>query len=110
MIKAAWLLPLAIGACGCAAIGGEPPARIAFSFSDGAGGQCSFRNRRGHWETPIPATIAIAVTRRPLAYDCEAEDGRRVFGEVIGELRERYVIPMPPPVDPASQAAADSQI
>jgi uncharacterized protein YceK len=55
-MRIALALAAALTLSGCATIVNDPNIPLAFTFSDGSAGQCNFRNKRGAWSTPIPAT------------------------------------------------------
>lgn len=47
---------------GCATIVNDPNIPLAFSFSDGSSGECTFKNKRGVWPSPIP-TQGVMIRR-----------------------------------------------
>ena len=71
----------------CATIVNDAMIPLAVSFSDGSTGECTFRNKRGVWESDIP-TNAVMVRRSDdaLAYDCSTDDGRDSRGSVRSEV------------------------
>lgn len=70
----------------CATVTNDANIPLAFSFSDGSYGKCSFRNKRGVWQSDIPTTaVMIRRSDDPLVYDCETEDGREVTGSIESE-------------------------
>jgi hypothetical protein len=72
---------------GCATIVNDPNIPLAFTFSDGSAGQCNFRNKRGAWSTPIPATgVLIRRSDDALVYDCKTADGRTANGSIRSEV------------------------
>lgn len=71
----------------CATIVNDPNIPISFSFSDGSSGKCIFKNKRGLWETDIPASqIMIRRSDDALTYECETEDGREANGFIKSEV------------------------
>ena len=64
---------------------------VAFSFSDGASGQCNLQNKRGAWPSPIPATVAIRKSDDALKYECTTEDGRKAFGSIPSEMGGKII-------------------
>lgn len=57
------------------------------SFSDGSGGQCNFKNKRGTWTSGIPSTnVLVRRSDDALVYDCATTDGRKVTGSIRSEV------------------------
>ncbi len=80
-----------LGACltmsGCATIVNDSHIPLAFSFSDGSNGKCTFKNKRGLWNSNIPTQgVMIRRSDDALTYDCETSDGRTVNGFVKSEM------------------------
>ena len=76
-----------IGSSGCATLVNDPNIPLAFSFSDGSSGECTFKNKRGVWESEIPTTaVMIRRSDDDLMYDCITSDGRTVTGSVKSEM------------------------
>ena len=72
---------------GCATIVNDPNIPISFSFSDGSSGKCTFKNKRGVWESDIPAKgVMIRRSDDALTYECETVDGREANGSVKSEV------------------------
>jgi hypothetical protein len=72
---------------GCATIVNDANIPLTFSFSDGSAGKCTFRNKRGAWESNIPTTaVYIRRSDDALIYDCKTKDGREVTGSVRSEM------------------------
>lgn len=72
---------------GCATIVNDPNIPVAFSFSDGSSGKCTFKNKRGVWSSDIPSSgVMIRRSDDVLAYDCSTEDGREAVGSVKSEI------------------------
>lgn len=77
----------AIASFGCATIVNDPNIPVAFSFSDGSSGECTFQNKRGVWESEIPTKgVMIRRSDDDLIYDCTTSDGRKVTGSVESEM------------------------
>ena len=80
-------LAAALTLSGCATIVNDPKIPLAFTFPDGSAGQCNFRNKRGAWSTPIPATaVLIRRSDDALVYDCKTADGRTANGSIRSEV------------------------
>jgi hypothetical protein len=71
----------------CATIVNDENIPVAFRFSDGAEGHCTFKNKRGVWESAIP-TLSVLIRRSDdaLIYDCKTVDGREARGAVQSEI------------------------
>ena len=74
-------------ATGCATIVNDANIPLVFSFSDGSSGHCTFKNKRGTWESDLP-TVGVYIRRSDdaLIYDCNTKDGREVTGSVRSEM------------------------
>jgi hypothetical protein len=78
---------LMLSVSGCASIVNDANIPIAFSFSDGSSGECTFRNKRGVWKSEIPAGgVMIRRSDDALFYECETVDGREVAGSIQSEI------------------------
>ena len=74
-------------ASGCATIVNDANIPLAFSFSDGSAGKCTFKNKRGVWQSAIPTSgVLIRRSDDSLIYECETDDGREVTGLVRSEM------------------------
>lgn len=72
---------------GCATIVNDPNIPLAFNFSDGSSGECTFRNKRGVWTSEIPTSSAmIRRSDDALMYDCKTDDGREAKGSIRSEI------------------------
>ena len=82
------LVSIAVVACaGCATIVNDPTVPLQVSFSDGSGGKCDFRNKRGAWSTEIPTNgVMIRRSDDALVYDCTTSDGRKATGSLRSEV------------------------
>lgn len=81
----------AVGICltisGCATIVNDSHIPLTFSFSDGSNGECTFKNKRGVWNSKIPTQgIMIRRSDDALTYDCKTDDGREVHGFVKSDV------------------------
>lgn len=83
------LLPIILGAAvlsGCATIVNDPTIPMTFTFSDGSNGTCELQNKRGLWQTTLPATTMIRRSDDPLIYRCKTTDGRQAVGSIASEI------------------------
>lgn len=72
---------------GCATIVNDPNIPLAFSFSDGSSGECTFKNKRGVWTSEIPTQgVMIRRSDDALVYNCATQDGREANGSVRSEV------------------------
>ena len=72
---------------GCATLVNDSHIPVAFSFSDGSKGHCTFKNKRGTWESDIPtSSVLIRRSDDALTYDCETIDGRKATGSIASEI------------------------
>ena len=91
VLKTIVALVLSAGAVGCATLTEDSMTPIAISFSDGSNGQCKLQNKRGAWETSIPATYSVRKSDDPLKYDCKTADGRTAFGSMPSTMGGKIV-------------------
>lgn len=92
-MKSGKILTASIALCctiisaGCATIVNDANIPLTFSFSDGSAGKCTFKNKRGVWESNIPTPgVYIRRSDDALIYDCETADGREVSGSIRSEM------------------------
>ncbi|MGB0733562.1 MAG: hypothetical protein ACPGPF_07345 [Pontibacterium sp.] len=72
---------------GCATIVNDSHIPIAFSFSDGSPGTCTFKNKRGVWQSEVPHPgVMIRRSDDILVYECETLDGRTAVGSIESEV------------------------
>lgn len=83
------LLLLPLGSC--ATIVNDAMVPIAIAFSDGSSGQCTLRNKRGVWQTGIPATPLVRRSDDALIMDCETDDGRKVVSSLESTMGAEIV-------------------
>ena len=83
------LIVLLAGAC--ATITNDPTVPISLSFSDGSGGECDLRNKRGNWNTEIPGTVRVRRSDDVLHYDCESAGGLEAKGDIPSRMGGKIV-------------------
>jgi len=76
---------------GCATITNDPTVPIALSFSDGSGGECSLRNRRGNWTAEIPGTVQVRRSDDVLHCDCANAEGLAARGDIPSRMGGKIV-------------------
>lgn len=76
---------------GCATITNDPTVPIALSFSDGSGGKCGMRNKRGNWETEVPGTAQVRRSDDVLHYDCANAAGLTAKGDIPSRMGSKIV-------------------
>jgi hypothetical protein len=80
-------ITVAVIASGCATIVNDSNIPLVTSFSDGSAGQCTFKNKRGSWTSPIPTqSVMIRRSDDALIYTCKTEDGRESNGSIRSEM------------------------
>ena len=77
---------VATSTVGCAAVTENAITPTAFMFSDSSNGECRLTNDRGDWEAQILTTFPFRKSDGALKYQCETEDGRKVFGVIHGGM------------------------
>ena len=71
----------------CATIVNDSNIPLTMSFSDGSSGNCTFKNKRGSWSSPVPTqNVMIRRSDDALHYDCETDDGRESNGSIRSEM------------------------
>ncbi len=71
----------------CASIINDSDIPLNFSFSDGDTGHCVFMNKRGTWESDMPASnILIRRSDDVLVYNCKTKHGKLVSGVVESKI------------------------
>lgn len=86
------LIPLAaLWISGCATLTEDAMTPIAMSFSDGSNGKCELSNKRGLWNTDIPAVVSVRKSDDALKYRCKTDDGREVSGSITSEMGGKIV-------------------
>lgn len=77
----------AITMSGCATIVNDANIPLAFVFSDGSTGECTFKNKRGVWTSTIPTEgVMIRRSDDALIFECKTDDGRTASGTVKSEI------------------------
>ena len=72
---------------GCATIVNDANIPVAFAFSDGSKGKCTFRNKRGIWQSSIPTQgVMIRRSDDALIYECQTESGEQIVGSVQSQV------------------------
>ncbi|MCC5868322.1 MAG: hypothetical protein JJU27_07390 [Gammaproteobacteria bacterium] len=110
---------------------------ISLSFSNGGYGSCDLSNKRGAWQTSVPAVVSVRRSDDVLQYRCRTDEGQEVTGALQStmggkivasavfldfgivdaitdkhrEYPDSYVIPVPrPDVAPAAPPVADEAV
>jgi hypothetical protein len=72
---------------GCATIVNDSHIPLVVSFSDGATGKCTFKNKRGSWSSQIPSSgVMIRRSDDELVYDCTTDKGMASTGTIRSEM------------------------
>jgi hypothetical protein len=76
---------------GCATLTEASMTPIAWSFSNGAYGECDLRNKRGKWWTAVPDTVLVRKSDDALRYECRTEDGQLARGETPSVMGAKVI-------------------
>jgi len=72
---------------GCVSTINDTNITLTFSFSDGSSGVYTFKNKRGVWNSSIPAQgVYFRRFDDALTYECTTLDGRKATGSVRSEI------------------------
>lgn len=89
------LTPLAAAAClalaSCATVTQSHDTPIAISLSDGGRGNVTLTNKRGSWQSPIPATISVRRSDDPLIYNATTASGKSVSGAIPSTMGAKII-------------------
>lgn len=81
----------ALSLAGCASITNDANVPVSLSFSNGAEGSCKLNNKRGAWNTEIPATVYIRRSDDGLRYSCKSEEGVEADGMIPSTMGGKIV-------------------
>jgi hypothetical protein len=90
-MKKLLIVAFAASIVGCATLTEDAMTPITFTFSDGSNGKCNLSNKRGAWSCPVPSVVSVRKSDDVLKYECETEDGRKVFGSLQSEMGAKIV-------------------
>ena len=76
---------------GCATLTEDAMTPIMLSFSDGSSGECRLDNKRGNWETEIPATVSVRKSDDTLKFNCKTDDGREAVGGIPSTMGGKII-------------------
>jgi len=76
---------------GCATLTEDAMTPVTLTFSNGENGSCKLTNKRGAWETQMPATVSIRKSDDALKYDCKTDSGKTAFGSIPSEMGGKIV-------------------
>lgn len=79
-------LVAAVMVSGCATIVNDSHIPVSFTFSDGSEGSCTFRNKRGVWQSDVPGAVMVRRSDDNLNFDCVTERGGKALGMVTSEM------------------------
>lgn len=75
----------------CASITSDAMTPMSISFSDGSNGQATLQNKRGIWQTPVPATVSVRRSDDVLKYDATTSDGRKAVGAIPSTMGSKII-------------------
>lgn len=82
---------LAASATACATLTEDKMTPISMSFSDGSNGRCELSNKRGLWNTDVPAIVSVRKSDDALKYRCKTDDGREASGTIASEMGGKII-------------------
>jgi len=85
------ILTTALLTGGCATLTEDAMTPVTLTFSSGENGSCKLTNKRGAWETPVPATVSIRKSDDALLYDCKTDGGKTAFVSIPSEMGGKIV-------------------
>lgn len=75
----------------CATLTEDAMTPISMSFSDGSNGSVVLQNKRGVWQSELPATISVRKSDDILKYDAKTTDGRAAVGSIPSEMGGKII-------------------
>lgn len=75
----------------CATLTEDKMTPISMSFSDGSNGKCELSNKRGLWNTDVPAIVSVRKSDDALKYRCKTDDGREASGTIASEMGGKII-------------------
>lgn len=82
---------MVLGLTGCATLMNDAMIPITFTTSSGESADCTFRNKRGTWQSTIPASVMIRRSDDALNVECQTSDGRRGVGFMESKMGAEIV-------------------
>jgi hypothetical protein len=77
--------------CNCATLTEDAMTPVSVSFSDGSNGQVTLQNKRGVWQSAIPATVIVRKSDDALKYDATTTDGRKALGAIPSKMGAKII-------------------
>jgi hypothetical protein len=84
-------LSFALTLSGCGTLMNDAMIPISFATSTGEKANCIFRNKRGTWQSDIPASVMIRRSDDVLNIECETPDGRKGVGFLQSKMGAEIV-------------------
>jgi len=76
---------------GCGTLMNDAMIPISFATSTGEKANCVFRNKRGTWQSEIPASVMIRRSDDALNIECQTQDGRKGAGYLESKMGAEIV-------------------
>ena len=76
---------------GCATLTEDAMTPISVAFSDGSEGRATLQNKRGIWQTDVPAIVSVRKSDDVLKFDAVTEDGRSSVGAIPSEMGAKII-------------------
>lgn len=77
--------------CNCATLTEDAMTPMSISFSDGSNGKATLQNKRGVWETQLPATVSVRKSDDILKYEAITSDGRKAVGSIESTMGAKII-------------------
>lgn len=90
-MKKLLIVLVAASTTACATLTEDKMTPISMSFSDGSNGRCELSNKRGLWNTDVPAIVSVRKSDDALKYRCKTEDGREASGTIASEMGGKII-------------------
>ena len=85
------ILPVVFGFSSCATITQSENTPIAMSLSDGSRGTVTLSNKRGTWQSPLPATVSVRRSDDPLVYSAKNSKGKTLAGSIPSTMGAKII-------------------
>ncbi len=76
---------------GCASLTEDAIAPVSLSFSDGSDGSVVLENKRGVWESTLPAVVSVRKSDDALRYKAQTDDGRTAVGSIPSTMGAKII-------------------
>ncbi len=77
--------------CNCATLTEDAMTPVSVSFSDGSNGEVTLQNKRGTWQSEVPAVVSVRKSDDALKYTAKADDGRTAVGSIPSTMGAKII-------------------